>query len=64
MFISLDFLYFILVAVPILGLVLNEFKKSFKRDEKISNAYQKNWGLQGYVNSEGDFISRVPGQKV
>ena len=57
--VNLSVIHFIATTVILLVLLISAAKKWTEREKRADEVMNRQWGLQGYVNGEGRFISRV-----
>jgi len=57
--VNLSVIHFIATTVILLILLISAAKKWGEREKRANEVMDKQWGLQGFVDGEGHFVSRV-----
>jgi len=57
--VNLSVIHFIATVIVLLFLLVSAAKKWTEREKRADEVMNRQWGLQGYVNGEGRFISRT-----
>jgi len=57
--VNLSVIHFIATVVVLLILLVSAAKKWTERERRASEVMNKQWGLQGFVNGQGHFVSRT-----
>lgn len=63
MTIDLNFLHFLVTVIVLLFLIVSHTVKYYRQREKFDEAFSRPWGLIGFVNKDGRYISRVPNKR-
>ncbi len=57
--VNLSVIHFFATTFVLLILLIGAAKKWSEREKRADEVMSKQWGLQGYVNGEGRYISRT-----
>ncbi len=61
--VNLSVIHFFATAVILLILLVGAAKKWAERERKADEVMSRQWGLQGFVDSQGHFVSRTKDKK-
>ena len=61
--VNLSVIHFFATAVILLILLVGAAKKWSEREKRADEVMSRQWGLQGFVDGQGHFVSRIKDKK-